>query len=44
MEYRKIDELFYIRMDRDDEVIENILEVCRRESISSAVFSGIGGL
>lgn len=30
-------------MDRDDEVIENILEVCRRESISSAVFSGIGG-
>lgn len=43
MEYRKIDELFYIRMDRDDEVIENILEVCRRESISSAVFSGIGG-
>ena len=43
MEYRKIDELFYIRMDRDEEVIENILEVCRRESISSAVFSGIGG-
>lgn len=43
MEYRKIDEQFYIRMDRDDEVIENILEVCRRESISSAVFSGIGG-
>lgn len=43
MEYRKIDELFYIRMDRDDEVIEKILEVCRRESISSAVFSGIGG-
>ena len=30
-------------MDRDDEVIEKILEVCRRESISSAVFSGIGG-
>ena len=43
MEYRKIDELFYIRMDRDDEVIEKILEVCRRESISSAVFSGICG-
>lgn len=43
MEYRKIDELFYIRMDRDDEVIDNILEVCRRESIPSAVFSGIGG-
>lgn len=43
MEYRKIDELFYIRMDRDDEVIEKILEVCRRESIPSAVFSGIGG-
>ncbi len=43
MDYRKIGETYYIRMDRDDEVIANILEVCRKESISSAVFSGIGG-
>ena len=43
MEYRKIGETYYIRMDRDDEVIEKILDVCRKESIPSAVFSGIGG-
>ena len=43
MEYKKIGETYYIRMDRDDEVIANILEVCNKESISSAVFSGIGG-
>ena len=43
MDYRKIGETYYIRLDRDDEVIGNILEVCRRESIPSAVFSGIGG-
>ena len=43
MEYRKIGETYYVRMDRDDEVIANILEVCRQESISSAIFSGIGG-
>ena len=30
-------------MDRDDEVIANILEICREESIRSAIFSGIGG-
>ena len=30
-------------MDRDDEVIANILEICREESIPSAIFSGIGG-
>ena len=43
MEYRKFGETYYIRMDRGDEVIANILEVCRDESIPSAVFSGIGG-
>lgn len=43
MEYKKIGEAYYIRMDRDDEVIANILDVCCKESIPSAVFSGIGG-
>jgi predicted DNA-binding protein with PD1-like motif len=43
MEYKKIGEVYYIRMDRDDEVIENILDVCRKESIPSAIYSGIGG-
>ena len=43
MDYRKIGDNYYIRMDRGDEIIGNLLEICRKESISSAVFSGIGG-
>ena len=43
MEYKKIGETYYVRMDRGDEIISNILEICRKESILSAVFSGIGG-
>ena len=30
-------------MDRGDEIISNLLEICRKESIPSAIFSGIGG-
>ena len=30
-------------MDRGDEIISNLLEICKKESIPSAVFSGIGG-
>ena len=43
MDYRKIGDNFYIRMDRGDEIISNLLEICEKESIPSAVFSGIGG-
>ena len=43
MEYRKIGDNYYIRMDRGDEIISNLLEICEKESIPSGVFSGIGG-
>lgn len=43
MEYRKFGETWYVRMDKGDEIIGCILELCRKESIASAVFSGIGG-
>ncbi len=43
MEYKKIGETYYFRMDRDDEIISKIMDVCRKESIKSAIFSGIGG-
>ena len=43
MEYRKFSETYYVRMDRGDEIIGSILELCRREQIRSAVFVGIGG-
>ena len=43
MDYRKLGSCYYIRMDRGDEVVSAIREVCRREGIPSATFSGIGG-
>ena len=43
MDYRKFGECYYIRMDRDDEIISTILEICKKENIRSATFSGIGG-
>ena len=43
MEYRKFASTYYIRMDRGDEIISNILKICDAEQIGAAVFSGIGG-
>ena len=31
MEYRKIGEAYYIRMDRGDEIISTLLELCEKE-------------
>ena len=43
MEYKKIGETYYARMDRGDEIIGNILEICRKESIPSVICPTIGG-
>ena len=43
MEYRKFSETYYVRMDRGDEIIGSVMDLCRREQIRSAVFVGIGG-
>lgn len=43
MDYRRYGDAVYIRMDRDDEIIGCIKEVCMKEQILSATFSGIGG-
>lgn len=43
MEYRRYEDAYYIRLDRGDEVLTSILNVCEREKISSATYSGIGG-
>ncbi|MBQ9407785.1 MAG: DUF296 domain-containing protein [Clostridia bacterium] len=44
MDYRNYGGTLYIRMDRGDEIIGGILEICCREGVSCAVYSGIGGL
>ena len=43
MDYRKFDKTYYIRADKGDEIISCILEICKKEKINSAIFSGIGG-
>lgn len=43
MDYRKFGESYYIRIDKDDEIIAALLDVCEREGVRSATFSGIGG-
>lgn len=42
MEYRKDNNMILVRLDKDEEVLEKILEICRIENIYGAVFSGIG--
>ena len=43
MDYRRYGETYYVRIDKGDEIIGCILDICRRENISSAIFNGIGG-
>ena len=43
MDYRRYGETIYVRMDKGDEVISGILDICAKEHIVSAIFSGIGG-
>lgn len=43
MDYRKYNDTFYIRMDKGDEIIGCIKDVCKKEGIKSCIFNGIGG-
>ncbi len=43
MDYKLIGGTYYVRADKGDEVISSILDVCKREGVRSATFSGIGG-
>ena len=43
VEYRKYGDAYYVRMDRDDEIIDGIFTLCKKENIASCTFSGIGG-
>ncbi len=43
MEYKKYGDTVYIRADKGDEIISAIKDVCKKEQILSAVYSGIGG-
>ena len=43
MDYRKIGETYYVRIDRDEEIISTIISICRDNGVDSAIYSGIGG-
>lgn len=43
MVYRKFGETYYVRLDRGDEIIGSLMEICEKEMIMSATYSGIGG-
>ena len=43
MDYRRINNVCYIRVDKGEEIIAEILKVCKKENILSAIFTGIGG-
>lgn len=43
MEYRFFDRVGYVRMDKGDEIITELLKICIKQGIRSATFSGIGG-
>jgi predicted DNA-binding protein with PD1-like motif len=43
MDYKKFGDTIYARFDRGDEVLSGILNICKKEKILSATFSGIGG-
>lgn len=38
MDYRKIGDFYYLRMDRDDEIISKILEICKKEKSALRYF------
>ena len=43
MDYRRFGDAYYVRLDRNDEIIGCIEKVCRDEGLRSATFTGIGG-
>ena len=43
MDFKKFSDTYYVRLDRGDEIISCLMDICRKESIGSAVFTGIGG-
>lgn len=42
MDYKKLGEIFYIRIDKDEEVLNKVMDVCKNENILTGQFQGIG--
>ncbi len=42
MEYRKFDNRFIVRIDRGEEILQKIKELCEKEDIRTGYATGIG--
>jgi predicted DNA-binding protein with PD1-like motif len=42
MDYKKFGDSIYVRFNRGDEIISGIMNICRKEKVLSATYSGIG--
>lgn len=42
MEYRKFDDSYVVRLNKGEEVIESLKELCRKEDIKLAEITGLG--
>lgn len=38
-----MNDTWYVRVDKGEEIVEKLFEICEKEKIRSAVFTGIGG-
>lgn len=43
MDYRAYGGRYYLRVDKDDEILESVLSLCRKEGVRSASFRGLAG-
>jgi len=44
MEYRKIDGVYFLRLDRGEEVLTSLAKFCKKESVFLASVEGIGAV
>jgi predicted DNA-binding protein with PD1-like motif len=44
MDYRKSGRELVIRLDEDEEIVESITSICKKENIESALVSGVGAV
>ena len=44
MEYRRIDDVYVVRLDVGDEIVKSLTTLCDNENIRSATVQGLGAV
>ena len=42
MDYKTIDNIIFVKIDKDEEILSSIQQICKKENILSGYFQGIG--